>query len=210
VEIIDVSVPIRDGMLHWPGDPDVRLARVSAIADGDLANISELDFGVHTATHVDAPVHFLEGTEGADALPLAAMIGRANVVDGRSIAEAPIGEADLQALEIPADCERLLLKTRNSDLWERDEEFTEDFLRLDASGARYVTERGIKLIGIDYLSIGDADAHRTLLSSGVVPLEGLDLRAVEPGGYTLVCLPLRIVGADGAPARAVLLRDDGG
>jgi arylformamidase len=210
VEIIDVSVPIRDGMLHYPGDPEIRLTRVRAIADGDVANISELDFGVHTGTHVDAPVHFLEGTAGADALPLDALVGPANVVDATAIVEAPIGEAALEALEIPPGCERLLLKTRNSGLWERDDEFTDDFLRLDASGARYVTERGMKLIGIDYLSIGDEDAHRTLLAGGVVPLEGLDLRAVEPGSYTLVCLPLRIVDADGAPARTVLLREAGG
>ena len=206
MEIIDVSVPIRDGLLHYPGDPGVRLERVRRIDEGEDANLSKLDFGVHSGTHVDAPVHFLDDGDGTETLPLEAMIGPADVVDGTSIEEGPIDEPALRSLEIPEGCERLLLRTRNSDLWDH-EEFSHGSLSLDGSGARVVVDRGIVLVGIDYLSIGDHEAHRVLLSNGVVPIEGLDLRGVEPGRYTLICLPLRLVGADGAPARVVLIRD---
>ena len=203
-----MSVAIRDGMLHYPDNPGIKLVRARSIAEGDEVNISELDIGVHTATHVDAPVHFLANGDGADKLPLTPLIGSADVVDGTSIEQGPIDEAALRTLEIPADCTRLVLKTRNSELWALDH-FTRDFVRLDEGGARYIVERGIELIALDYLSIGDPDAHRVLLSSGVIPLEGLDLRHVDAGRYTLVCLPLKLVGSDGAPARAVLVRDRG-
>ncbi len=206
MDIIDVSVAIRDGMFHYPDNPGVRLGRACSIAAGDEVNISELDIGVHTATHVDAPVHFLENGESAEKLPLAPMIGTADVVDATSLEQGPIDAVALRALAIPGDCKRLVLKTRNSRLWALDH-FTRDFLRLDEGGARYIVDRGIELVALDYLSIGDPDAHRALLSNGVVPLEGLDLREVDPGRYTLVCLPLKLVGSDGAPARVVLLRD---
>ena len=192
-------------MVHYPGDPKVRMRRAQSIAEGDIANVTVLDFGLHSGTHVDAPLHFLEGAAGVDALPLEALIGPADVVDSTSIASNPIDRAAFGALDIPDDCERLLLKTRNAALWDRDE-FVEDFLCLDDSGAHFVLDRGIKLIGIDYMSIGDVDTHRTLLSRGVIALESLDLRAVDAGRYELLCLPLRIVGADGGPARVLLRR----
>jgi len=192
-------------MVNYPGDPEVRMRRAQSIAEGDIANVTVLDFGLHSGTHVDAPAHFLEGAAGVDALPLDVLIGPADVVDSTSIASNPIGGAALAALDIPDDCERLLLKTRNSAFWVRDE-FAEDFLCLDDSGARFVVDRGIKLIGIDYMSIGDVDTHRTLLSRGVIALESLDLRDVDAGRYELLCLPLRIVGADGGPARVLLRR----
>jgi arylformamidase len=206
MEIIDVSVPIRDGMLHYPGDPGTRIRRVREIARGEPVNISVLEFGVHTGTHVDAPVHFLEGGSGTDELPLAALVGPADVVDGRSLTEGPIARAALESLAVPDGCERLLLRTRNSELWEHDD-FQHGALALDATGAQFVVDRGIVLVGIDYLSIGDEEAHRVLLGAGVVPVEGLDLRRVDPGRYTLACLPLKLVGGDGAPARAVLMRE---
>ena len=192
-------------MVHYPGDPDVRTRLAQSIAEGDTANVTELRFGLHSGTHVDAPVHFLDGAAGVDDLPPGALIGPADVVDATSIAANPVDEVVLAGLAIPDDCERLVLKTRNSALWERDE-FVENFLNLDGSGARFVVNRGIKVIGIDYLSIGDVDAHRTLLSNGVIPLEGLDLRAADPGRYELLCLPLLIAGADGGPARVLLRR----
>ncbi|MDQ3874859.1 MAG: cyclase family protein [Actinomycetota bacterium] len=201
-----MSVSIRDGMFHYPDNPGVTLRRACSFAGGDEVNITELDFGAHTATHVDAPVHFLEDGDGAEKLPLEKMIGTADVVDGTSIQQGPIDATALAGLEIPDDCTRLVLKTRNSELWALDH-FTRDFVRLDEGGARYIVDRGIELIALDYLSIGDPDAHRALLSNGVVPLEGLDLREVEPGRYTLLCLPLKLVGSDGAPARVVLLPD---
>ena len=202
--IHDVSVPIRHDMPIYDGNPGVELERVSSIANGDPANNSRLSLGVHTGTHVDAPFHFIEGAPGADGILLDTLIGPAVVVDGTGVTSEGLGEEELAGLAIPEGAERVLLKTRNSELWARTE-FTRDFIRLDGSGARFVVARGIRTIGIDYLSIGDREAHRELLGAGVVPVEGLDLRGIEPGDYTLLCLPLDVVGSDGAPARAVLL-----
>jgi arylformamidase len=198
----DVSVPIRHDMPIYDGNPGVELERVSSIANGDPANVSKLTMGAHTGTHVDAPLHFIDGAPGAEGILLDALVGPAVVVDATGV-EA-LGQAELEGLGIPEGAERVLLKTRNSELWARTD-FTRDFLRLDGSGARFVVERGIRTIGIDYLSIGDREAHRELLGAGVVPVEGLDLREIEPGPYTLICLPLDVVGSDGGPARAVLL-----
>ena len=194
MEIVDVSVPVRPGMVTYPGDPEVRLERVSSIADGEGANVSRLDFGVHTGTHVDAPVHFVEGAAGAEALPVDVLVGPCLVVDG------------LEPAAVPAGAERVLFKTPNSRLWER-QDFANDFVKLDGEGARALVASGVRLVGIDYLSIGDEEAHQVLLEAGVVAVEGLDLRRVEPGEYLLVCAPLKLVGSDGAPARVLLLRD---
>jgi arylformamidase len=205
MEIIDVSVPIRPEMPIYDGNPGVRLTRVQSIEEGDEANVSELDLGVHTGTHVDAPLHFIEGGESAETLPLQVLIGPAHVVDATSL-DGPIDADSLAGIDLPDKAERLILKTRNAELWARDE-FTRDFIRLTADGARMLIGRGVLLVGIDYLSIGDQEAHRVLLGSGIVAVEGLDLREVEPGPYELMCLPLRLVGSDGAPARAVLIRE---
>ncbi len=194
MQIIDVSVPVWPGMITYPGDPKVRLERVSSIADGDVANLSRLDLGVHSGTHVDAPLHFIEGAPGVEALPLDVLVGPCVVVDG------------LEPAAVPRGAERVLFKTPNSRLWER-EEFSEDFVKLDGQAARALVERGVRLVGIDYLSIGDEEAHHVLLEAGVVVVEGLDLREVEPGEYRLVCAPLKLEGAEGAPARVLLLRD---
>ena len=202
--IIDISFPIRPGMVVYEGDPAVHLERALSIAEGASANVSRLDFGVHSGTHVDAPVHFIEGAAGAEALPLDVLVGPARVVDATGV-EGMLDEAALLALDLP-DAERLIFKTTNSRLWERDE-FTHHFVRLNGDAARYLIRRGVRLVGIDYLSIGDEAAHVELLGAGVIPLEGLDLRGVESGEYRLVCLPLRLVGSDGAPARTVLIRD---
>jgi arylformamidase len=201
--LIDVSVPLREGMPIYRGNPGFEIHLDSAIADGATANVSKVTMGVHSGTHVDGQRHFFDEGEGAEALPLDAMLGPAAVVELPGVGEGPIDEAALRGAAIPEGTERLLLKTPNSQLWEQDE-FTHDFARLDGSGARYALEIGLRLIGIDYLSIGDPDAHRELLGNGVVALEGLDLREVEPGPYELYCLPIRLVGSDGAPARVVL------
>jgi arylformamidase len=206
VRIRDISVPIREGMPIYDGNPGVHLSRAASIADGAPANVSRLDLGVHTGTHVDAALHFIDGAPGAEGIPLEALIGPAHVVDATAVDGAALGESELERLEIPDGVTRVLLKTRNSELWER-AEFTRDFIRLDGGGASFVVERGITTIGIDYLSIGDRDAHRVLLKAGVVPVEGLDLRGVEPGEYLFACLPLDVVGSDGGPARAVLIED---
>jgi arylformamidase len=190
VQVIDISVPVRPDMVTYPGDPTVTLERVRSIRGGDGYNLSRLDFGVHSGTHVDAPVHFVDGAPAAESLPLDVLIGPCVVVEG---------------IRVPDRAERVLFKTSNSELWARDT-FAEDFESLDGATAQALVDGGVRLVGIDYLSIGDEEAHEILLGAGVVAIEGLDLRGVEPGDYRLVCAPLKLVGSDGAPARALLLR----
>jgi arylformamidase len=203
VEIVDVSVPISPGMVTYPGDPAVVLERVRSIAGGDGYNLSRLDLGVHTGTHVDAPLHFIEDGASVESLPLDALVGPARVVEVTAT-DGPLGAAALEG--VPDGVERILLKTRNSEQWARDT-FAENSLALDGEGARALVDRGAKLVGIDYLSIGDEEAHRVLLGAGVIAVEGLDLRGAEPGEYLLVCAPLKLAGAEGAPARAFLIRE---
>jgi arylformamidase len=198
VEILDISVPIREGMITYPGDPAVRVERAASIADGATVNLTRIDFGLHSGTHVDAPVHFLDGAAGIDSTPLDALIGPCEVVEVPDLSRDSVARA-------PEAVERVLFKTPNSELWAL-EEFAEDFARLDGEAAALLVERGVRLVGVDYLSLGDENAHHALLEADVVPVEGLDLRGVEPGPYELVCLPLRVVGVDGAPARAILVR----
>ena len=204
MEILDVSIPIRSRMPIWPGNAGVAMRRVEAIADGAVANVSAVDLGAHTGTHVDAPNHFLEGEPGVDTVALEPLIGDAVVVDATAV-QKTVDAAAVAALGVPAGTDRVLLKTRNSQLWERDE-FSDEIVALDESGARALLDLGVRLIGIDYLSIGDPGAHRALLGARTAVVEGLDLRAVAPGPYRLICLPLKLVGSDGGPARAVLLR----
>ena len=198
MEIVDISVPIREGMITYPGDPTVKLERAESIAEGSTVNLTRIDFGLHSGTHVDAPVHFLDGAAGIDSTPLDALIGPCEVVEVPDLLRDSVART-------PAGAERVLFKTPNSELWALDE-FADDFARLDGEAAAVLVRRGVRLGGVDYLSVGDEAAHHALLEAGVVPVEGLDLRGVEPGPYELVCLPLRVVGADGAPARAILVR----
>ena len=193
-------------MVVYDGDPEVRIERVMEIAGGDLANLSRMELGTHTGTHVDAPLHFVHGGAGADRLALDVLVGPAFVADARG-APGDIDAAALAALGVPAGSERLLLRTRNGELWDRGA-FTRDYVGVADDAARELVAMGVRLLGIDYLSIAPsadpAPTHRTLLEAGVVIVEGLDLRAVDPGAYELICLPLRIEGADGAPARVLL------
>ena len=200
---IDISVPIRSGMFVYDGNPGVSLTRSQSIAAGDAANVSRLDFGVHTGTHVDAPLHFIEGGGDAAAIPVDALLGDAYVVDATALT-ADIDRRSLAELEFPRDARRLLFKTRNSRLWSR-RGFTRDFIRFRGDAAADLVATGVTLVGIDYLSIGDAEAHEAFLRAGVVPLEGVNLETVEPGRYRLICTALRLAGSDGAPARALLL-----
>jgi arylformamidase len=202
LSLIDVTVPIRNGMPVYDGNPGVHLELARSIAVGDTVNISRLELGVHTGTHVDAPLHFIEGGAGAEAIDPEILIGEAHVVDATSLHEDIDAEA-LATLDLPPGAERLIFKTPNSELWNLDA-FTRGFIRFVESGARALVEGGVRLVGIDYLTIGDEGAHKVLLGNGVVPLEGLDLRGVEPGRYRLYCLPIKLVGSDGAPARALL------
>jgi arylformamidase len=208
--IIDVSLSISPDMLVWPGDPAVEVERRKQIANGDPANVSELCLGTHTGTHVDPPNHFIEGAGGIDSVPLDVLVGDAVVVDARHL-DRPMEAEDLEKLSIPDGAERVLLRTANSELWRQERvEFPSTYACLTGASARWVVDRGIKLIGVDFLSVEAKGAeghpaHVTLLENGVVIVEGLNLSDVEPGEYQLVCLPLRIKDGDGGPARALLV-----
>jgi arylformamidase len=206
-EWIDISVPIYAGMVRWPGDPPVEISQAMHLDRGDICTVSRLALGLHTGTHVDAPSHFLRGARGVDSLSLEAMVGPARVIE---IVETPaIGEADLAGCGIERG-DRILLKTSNSARCWSTDEFVPDSAHLTLAGAAYLAGVGIRTVGIDYLSIGHGDdgpaVHRALLGAEILIVEGLNLSAVEPGAYDLVCLPLKIRGGDGAPARALLKR----
>jgi arylformamidase len=206
--IYDISLPISESLVVWPGDPGIRITQPFHLDRGDAATVTRLDMGAHTGTHVDAPAHFIAGGSGVDELDLDVLVGPALVVLALEV-DALSADA-LDGLEIPPGTERVLFRTRNSERWARGElEFAEDFVAITEGGARWLVERGVRLVGIDCLSVGPfsapASPHRILLRAGVIPLEGLNLSGVTPGVYQLVCLPLRIVGADGAPARAILM-----
>jgi arylformamidase len=194
--IIDISRPIGPDTPVWPGDPPVLVEPVARVAAGDPADVSRLSLGTHTGTHVDPPAHFLPGGATVDALPLDVLVGPAVVAD--LTMAGPVDEAALDALALPAGVERVLLKTGR------------DTGSLTPGGARWLVDRRVLLVGADTLSIEpdteDYPVHRTLLGADVVIVEALDLSTVTPGSYQLVCLPLRIAGGDGAPARAVLIR----
>ena len=207
MEIYDITVPIRSSMPVYEGDPGVKIEPWSAFAKGDSSNVSMLSFGAHTGTHVDAPAHFVEGARRIDALSLDVLIGPARVLrvpdDLNEIDPEFINRGDLSGVE------RVLFHTRNSTFW--NEGFRKDFTHLLPEAAQLLVDRGIKLVGTDYLSIekfhsGHHRTHLTLLSNNVVIVEGLNLAEVPEGDYELICLPLKIAegAGDGAPARAVL------
>lgn len=210
--VIDVSLSISPDMLVWPGDPAVEVVPRKQIAKGDQANVSELRMGTHTGTHVDPPNHFVEGAGGIDSVSPDILVGDAVVIDARHL-DRPIEVADMEKLLIPEEAERVLLRTANSELWRQERvTFPESYACLTAESARWVVDRGIKLIGVDFLSVEQKGAeghpaHHTLLENGVIIVEGLNLSEVEPGTYTLMCLPLRIRNGDGGPARAVLIAE---
>jgi arylformamidase len=203
---IDITVPLRTNMVHWPGDPDVRIKRLQYMERGDPCNLSFLSMGAHTGTHVDAPLHFVPGGAALDAMPLSATIGPARVieiVDPEAVHAVELRNRRLQAGE------RVLFKTRNSSHCWADAEFTEDYVYVARDAAEYLAERGVCAVGSDYLSVGGfrRDSHEThivLLGAGIWIIEGLDLSTVRPGRYELICLPLKIQGGDGGPARAII------
>jgi kynurenine formamidase/threonine dehydrogenase-like Zn-dependent dehydrogenase len=204
---IDLTVGIRHEMVHYPGDPAVELKQTKHLDRGDPATVSHLSLGVHTGTHVDAPVHFIGGAAGVDEFSIDAMIGPARVIE---ILDKEICSAqDLAPYDIRSG-ERLLLRTNNSSRCWNVDTFVEDYVHLDTSAARMLAERQVRMVGIDYLSVGRGkdgpEVHRILLEAGVVIVEGLDLSRVNAGSYDVVCLPLKILGGDGAPARVVIRR----
>ena len=206
MQIHDISLPLSESLVVWPGDPPVRITHPAHLDRGDPYTVSRLEIGAHVGTHVDAPAHFVRGGAGVDRLALDLLVGPAQVVQVREADALTPGV--LEALDIPPGTERLLFRTRNSERW-GDEGFAEDYLGVTDAGAHWLVARGVKLVGIDYLSISSYDdlmpPHQTLLGAGVIVVEGLDLRGIAPGAYQLVCLPLKLVDGDGAPARAVLI-----
>jgi arylformamidase len=210
VPIYDLSVPISSELPTYPGDPAIKIDDWSSFAKGDNANVSGLSFGAHTGTHVDAPAHFIEGAKTVELLDLEVLIGEAQVIEVPN--ELLTIDREFVAKNCPLETKRILFKTRNSAFWTRDKaDFRTDFTYLELEAAQWLVERGVKLVGIDYLSIEkfhslDHEVHRALLSHEVIILEGLNLAHVPAGKYELICLPLRLRThlGDGAPARAVL------
>lgn len=208
--IYDVSVPVRDGGLIYPGNPEIHIALQQAVAKGAGANVSAVSFGSHTGTHVDAARHFFDDGQSVDQIPLDILMGPATLLafgdDVMSVGKAELEPHDLRGVE------RVLLKTRNSQYLTQDPQFHRDYTFLAPDGAELLVSLGVKLVGIDYLSIeqfhsGHHRTHRTLLERAVVIVEGLNFAEVPAGRYELRCLPLRLEGCDGAPARAVLIAE---
>jgi arylformamidase len=206
--LVDVSVLLAPGLATYPGNPPFEMSPVKRVADGGSSNVSRLVLGTHTGTHVDAPRHFFDDKGGVDALALDLLVGRARVIDLPH--RGGITEAHLAAAGLREDL-RVLLRTPNSALWNSTDGFHNEYTYLTEGGARFLVDQGVKVVGIDYLSIEQfkkpgAPAHRALLGNGVVIIEGLNLSDAEPGAYEMYCLPLKIKDADGAPARVVLKR----
>jgi arylformamidase len=210
-KIYDITLTITPGMPVWPGDPSVKLARINKIEDGANANVSQIDMSVHTGTHVDSPYHFLNHGKSVETLPLDVLIGAVQVVELPDSCSVINSEA-LKTAGIQTRLERVLFKTRNSHYWERKlTEFQTDFVGITEDGAQFLVDSGIRLVGIDYLSIApykhSRPTHEILLKSDVVILEGANLSGVPAGNYELICLPMKLGGSDGAPARVVLIAE---
>jgi arylformamidase len=206
--LLDVSVLLAPGLPAYPGNPPFEITPVKRIANGDSSNNSRLVMGTHTGTHVDAPRHFFDDKAGVNALPLEMLIGRARVIDLPH--RGGITAAHLRAAGLREDL-RVLLKTPNSALWNLSDGFHSDYTYITEDGAKFLVDQGVKLVGVDYLSVeqfkkAGAPAHHMLLGNGVIIIEGLNLSDAEAGPYEMYCLPLRVKDADGAPARVVLKR----
>ena len=203
---IDVSVTLKTGMVHWPGDPPARISHALDMERGDPCTVSLLEMGTHTGTHMDGPAHFVRGGMGIDDMPLDAAIGSARVISIRDRKLIKPKELLRHAIR---HGERLLFKTHNSGhCWDTDR-FVEDFVYISATAAQYLAQRQVRLVGVDYLSVGGfredgVETHQALLNAGIWVIEGLNLKRVPPGRVQLLCLPLKILGGDGAAARALV------
>jgi arylformamidase len=205
---IDVSVQLIPGMPTWPGDSVVRATPLQRIAEGAHSNVTTVEHTSHTGTHLDAPWHFIDDAPRLESITIERLIGPCYVADLTHL-DRHVTDADLNAADIPNGTTRLLLKTRNSAIWANPTHaFDREFLAVTPSGARWLVDHGIDLIGVDYLSVeafdGDGETHRMLLCARMVIVEGLDLREVDAGAHHLTCLPLRLGDIDGAPCRVVL------
>lgn len=212
MKIYDVTIPLSENIPVFPGDPKVKIEKFSSLENGDSANVSQIFCCTHAATHVDAPSHFIEGGKKIDEIDLNKLIGDCYVME----LDKNVTVITAEHVENLDNVERLLFKTRNSEFWNETEQvFREDFTYIEPKAARILVEKGIKLVGIDYLSVDkfgsvDFPTHKILLENEVVILEGLDLREVSAGDYEIICLPLKIQGGtgDGAPARTILRKKE--
>jgi arylformamidase len=207
MRLIDVSVPLDAQLPTYPHNTPFSLEPIKRIARGDSSNVSTLHMSAHTGTHVDAPRHFFDQGAGTESLPLELLIGRTRVIEIDS--RTGVAAEDLAPIDLSDDI-RVLIKTHNSRLW-GSPEFHADYVGVTDSGAKHLVEHGIKVVGVDSLSVEKfhnpgAPAHHVLLGAGTIVIEGLNLQEVDPGVYEMFCLPLRVVGSDGAPARVVLRR----
>jgi len=205
-EWIDISVALRSGMVHWPDNPPVKIERMKDMDKGAVCNVSVMSLGAHTGTHMDAPLHFIKNGKSLDKLPLEATIGPARVIE---IKDREVVRRDELRRHNLRRGERILLKTRNSSRCWKTDAFVEDFVYISREAAQHLVDRGIRTIGVDYLSVGGfhhdgLETHRILLGAQIWIIEGINLAQVKPGKYELVCLPLKVLGSDGAPARALL------
>ncbi len=210
MKIIDISLPISSDLPVWPGDPPIAIERMQSMDEGAHANVSRITASVHTGTHVDAPHHFLNNHQTVESLPLEILTGPAWVIRIPDEADI-INKTVLDQAGIPADAVRLLMRSRNSTIWQNgSKSFSPDFVGISANGAEWLVDHHIQLVGMDYLSVApyknSIPTHQILLKAGVVVLEGIDLSRASPGRYDLYCLPLNLVGSDGAPARAILVK----
>ncbi len=206
--IYDISLPISESLATWPTNPPIRINQQRHLEKGDRATVSEIRMSAHTGTHLDAPNHFIPKGSGVDALDLSLLVGAALVVDATRVEK--ISASELAGMQIPDSTERVLFRTRNSKRWHRNqEEFFEDYVGITHSGADWLIKHGVRLVGIDSLSVATFDqivpTHKALLGAGMIIVEGLYLEGISPGMYQLVCLPIKLMGLDGAPARAILI-----
>jgi arylformamidase len=202
---IDISVTIKSGMVHWPGDAPVQIKRIHNIDKGDSNNLSAISMGAHTGTHIDAPLHFISNGKGIDRLSFDALIGKVRVLGIKDRDSISVNE--LKRYRIKRG-ERIIFKTSNSKLWKTNR-FAKEFVYISNEAAKYMASLKIRTVGVDYLSVGGfhkngSDVHKTLLKAGICIIEGLNLANIKQGNYDLICLPLKILNSDGAPARAVI------
>ncbi len=200
-----MSVTIKSGMVHWPGDVPVQIKRINRIEKGDPNNLSAVSMGVHTGTHIDAPFHFIAKGITIEKLHLDALIGKVRVLEIKD--KDSITVKELKRYRIKRG-ERIIFKTSNSRLW-KNNNFAKNFVYISTEAAKYLASLKIQTVGVDYLSVGGfhkngSDVHKALLKAGICVIEGLNLANVKPGNYGLICLPIKILNSDGAPARALI------
>lgn len=203
---IDISLTIKTGRIVWPGDPEVEVTKLMQIEKGDICNTRLLKCPVHVGTHIDAPLHFIKGGEGIETLPLSSLAGNAKVIEIKNEEKIPLNEIEDKEI---SEGDIILFKTINSSLYLKEAAFNENYIYLSTEAARYLVSKNISTVGIDYYSIAGindniVECHEILLGTKVTIIEGLDLSEITAGEYEFVCLPLKIEGSDGAPARAII------